>query len=251
MTGPTVAVALPAAGRGTRFGGEVRKAYAELHGVPLWRRSLTLFTSLPQVVRVVLVVAADDVTRFTTENLALLDAENRDGVRVIVTAGGAERVDSVANGIARCGDADLIAVHDAARPLATREDLEAVFAEAAASGAALLCTPIASTVKRVRDGRVVETVPRGDLWAAQTPQVARADLMRRAFAQRIDDDRPPATDEAELLERAGIPVRVVRGSARNFKITTPDDYALADALLRSDVGSPGESRNRTGEPHRG
>ena len=241
MSGPTVAVVLPAAGSGSRLGGPVRKAYAELCGVPLWRRSLGLFTALPRVVRVVVVVAPGDVERFAAENGDLLTRENRlsranrDGDRVVVTGGGAERVDSVANGLDRCGEADLIAVHDAARPLAPRADLEAVFAKAAEVGAAVLCTPIASTVKRVRDGVVRETVPRSDLWAAQTPQVARADLMRRAFAARHDDPAAaPATDEAELLERLGVSVAVAPGSARNFKITTPADFALAEAVLRAD-----------------
>lgn len=240
MTGPTVAVVLPAAGRGSRLGGPVRKAYAELAGVPLWRRSLRAFTALPQVVRAVLVVAPEDVERFAAENQDVLSGEQGAGDRVVVAAGGAERVDSVANGVARCGDADLIAVHDAARPLVSREDLDAVFAAAAATGAALLAAPLASTVKRVRDGRVVETVPRHDLWAAQTPQVARADLMRRAFALRLclggaERSEPPATDESELLERAGVPVAVTPGSARNFKITTPADFALAEALLRAEA----------------
>ncbi|QDT16871.1 2-C-methyl-D-erythritol 4-phosphate cytidylyltransferase [Alienimonas californiensis] len=248
MTDPTVAVVLPAAGRGSRLGGSVRKAYAELDGVPLWRRSLELFTALPQVVRVVLAVAREDVERFAAENREVFAELNRDGERVLVVAGGAERVDSVAHGIERCGDAELIAVHDAARPLAPREDLAAVFAAAAEQGAALLCTPIASTVKRVRDGRVVETVPRTELWAAQTPQVARAALMRRAFAGRHAG--PPATDEAELLERAGIPVAVVRGSARNFKITTPADFALAEALVRAEAASPAEAGAAAEPVHR-
>lgn len=229
MSGPTVAVVLPAAGRGSRLGGPVRKAYAELCGAPLWRRSLDAFLALPQVVRAVLVVAPDDAERFADE----LPGDDRP--RVTVAAGGAERVDSVANGLAACGEADLLAVHDAARPLVPRADLEAVFAAAAEHGAAVLCTPIASTVKRVRDGFVSETVPRSDLWAAQTPQVARADLMRRAFAARTTHPGPPATDEAELLERAGVPVAVTPGSARNFKITTPADFALAEALLRAEA----------------
>ena len=226
MARPTVAVVLPAAGAGTRLGAGVPKAFVSLGGVPLWRRSLGLFAELPEVVRVVVVVAPDIAERFAAESRDAID-----GDRVVVTAGGAARADSVANGIERCGEADLIAVHDAARPLAPRGDIRGVFAAAAETGAALLCSPIASTVKRVRDGRVLETVPRSDLWAAQTPQVARAELMRRAFAER---DGRPATDEAELLERAGVPVAVVPGSARNFKITTPDDLALAEALLSAD-----------------
>ncbi|MEM9701979.1 MAG: 2-C-methyl-D-erythritol 4-phosphate cytidylyltransferase [Planctomycetota bacterium] len=251
MSEPTVAVVLPAAGRGVLFGGPVSKTYAELCGEPLWRRSLELFLALPRVTRAVLVVAAEDVKRFETENAGCLSEANAAGDRVRVVAGGQERVDSVANGLAECGAADLIAVHDAARPLAPRADLAAVFADAARTGAAVLCSPIASTVKRVRDGRVVETVPREELWAAQTPQVARADLMRRAFAARWDDGRPPATDEAELLERAGIPVAVTPGSARNFKITTPADFALAEALLSAEAESALESSRPMLEVRRG
>ena len=232
MPDPAVAVVLPAAGRGTRLGGPVRKAYAELAGLPIWRHSLAAFTRRDEVVRVVLVVAPDDVDAFAAENRDVID-----GDRVVVCGGGAERADSVERGLSRCGDVALIAVHDAARPLVPDEDITAAFAAAAETGAALPCTPIASTVKRVRDtggGRVVaETVPRGDLWAAQTPQVARAELMRRAFADRRG---AAATDEAELLERIGVPVAVVPGSARNFKITTPADLALAGAVLRADAG---------------
>ena len=234
MPEPTVAVVLPAAGRGARLGGPVRKAYAELAGVPLWRRSLGAFLPLGCVVRAVLVVAPADAAAFAAANRDAVD-----GDRVRVVGGGAERADSVANGVAAAGDADLIAVHDAARPFVPRDEIEAVFAAAWEHGAALLAAPIASTVKRVRDGVVAETVPRDDLWAAQTPQVARADFMRRAFAERGD---APATDEAALLERIGVPVRVVPGGARNFKITTPEDFALAEALILADDERRGAPR---------
>lgn len=226
MSEPTVAVVLPAAGSGSRLGGPVRKAYAELCGVPLWRRSLGLFLPLDRVTRCVLVVAAADAALFAAENGDVID-----GDRVRVVAGGATRAESVAAGLDIAGDCDLIAVHDAARPLASPAEIEAVFAAAARSGAAILAAPIASTVKRVRDGVISETVPREHLWAAQTPQVARADLMRRAYARR---SHAAATDEAALLERLGVPVAVVEGSTRNFKITMPADFALAEALLRAD-----------------
>ena len=224
MSVPSVAVVLPAAGAGVRLGAGVPKAFVELAGVPLWRQSLDAMLNVPAVRRVVLV--GDFPVPPVDE-------------RVIVAAGGATRAHSVANGIERCGECDLIAVHDAARPLVSRADVEAVLAAAAGAGAAILAAPIASTVKRVAGGVITGTVPRDDLWAAQTPQVARADLMRRAYAQRRD---VAATDEAALLERIGVPVSVVAGSARNFKITTPADLALAEAVLRADAADAEEGR---------
>ena len=227
----TVAVVLPAAGSGSRLGADRPKAFVELCGAPLWRRSLGLFLPLDCVTRCVLVVAAADLAAFAAANQAVID-----GDRVRAVTGGATRADSVAAGVATAGDCDLIAVHDAARPLAYRAEIDAVFAAADETGAAILAAPIASTVKRVADGVITETVPRDDLWEAQTPQVARADLMRRAYAERGDQ---PATDEAALLERLGVPVAVVKGSARNFKITTPADFRLAEALLRADADAGG------------
>ena len=223
---PSVAVVMPAAGSGRRLGAGVPKAHVELLGVPLWRRSLDALLAVAAVARVVVVLGTDEPAAFAAEVRAVAPG------RAATVSGGATRAASVANGVAACGDCDLIAVHDAARPLVVQAEIEAVFAAAAETGAAILAAPVASTVKRVAGGVITATVPRDDLWAAQTPQVARADLMRRAYAKRGD---AAATDEAALLERLGVPVAVVAGSARNFKITTPADLVLAEAVLRADA----------------
>ena len=227
-----VAVILPAAGRGTRLGGPVAKAFVPLHGVPLWERCVRRFAGREDVIRTVLVLSDGELDRFRDEHAGLLER-----FRVHTVAGGAERCDSVRCGLAACGDAELVAVHDVARPLVTDAAIDAVFAAAAEHGAALLAAPVADTLKRADDGFAAETVPRAGLWAAQTPQVARRDLLERAFAERDDF---AATDEAALLERVGVRPRLVPGPRRNFKITTADDLALARAVLAADRVDSGD-----------
>ncbi|HET6426019.1 MAG TPA: 2-C-methyl-D-erythritol 4-phosphate cytidylyltransferase [Planctomycetaceae bacterium] len=220
------AVILPAAGMSSRFGGAARKkVFADLAGRAVWLRSTELFVNRDDVVQTLLVVAADDEEWFREKfrpNLAFLDVE--------VVVGGAERADSVANALARVKpEAVFIAVHDAARPLIAKEWITTVFKAGEQHGAAILATPVTSTVKRVADGtRIVETVPRVDLWTAQTPQVSRRDWLEDAFAKR-GSFQP--TDEAQLLERAGYAVHVVPGSPLNFKITVAEDLKMAEACL--------------------
>ncbi len=220
------AVILPAAGRSSRFAGKARKkVFADLQGRPVWLRSAEMFVNRDDVIQTLIVVAADDEEWFREKfrpNLAFLDVE--------IVIGGGERADSVQNALARVKpEADFVAVHDAARPLIAKEWITNVFQAAETHGAAILATPITSTVKRVvEQNRIQETVPRADLWAAQTPQVSRTDWLRDAFAKR-GTFQP--TDEAQLLERAGHPVHVVAGSPLNFKITAADDLKMAEACL--------------------
>ncbi len=220
------AVILPAAGRSSRFAGTARKkVFAELQGRPVWLRSAEMFVNRDDVIQTLIVIAADDEEWFREKfrpNLAFLDIE--------IVIGGAERADSVAQALARVKpEADFVAVHDAARPLIAKEWIANVFQAAESHGAAILATPITSTVKRVVDQtRIQETVPRADLWAAQTPQVARRDWLLDAFAKR---GAFQPTDEAQLLERARYPVHVVPGSPLNFKITAADDLKMASACL--------------------
>jgi 2-C-methyl-D-erythritol 4-phosphate cytidylyltransferase len=128
-------------------------------------------------------------------------------------------------------DVGLVAVHDAARVLVQPGDVARVIAAAARSGAALLAAPVRDTLKRVREGRVVATEPRAALWAAQTPQVFRIALLRKA----LDEARAAGfqgTDDAQLVERLGAPVEIVEGDPGNVKITWPADLAFAAATLR-------------------
>jgi len=128
-----------------------------------------------------------------------------------------------------------VAVHDAARCLVSRTDVVRVIAAARESGAAILGEPVRDTIKRVRGGKIVETLERSECWAAQTPQVFRAQLLREALA-KADAEGVVGTDEAQLVERLGAPVRLVQSDGRNLKITLPADLAIAESWLREREG---------------
>lgn len=222
------AVILPAAGRSTRFGDpKQKKIYAEIDGRAVWLRSLDPFLNNDAVVQIILAIAAEDQELFERryrDNVAFL------GIDVLI--GGAERADTVEAALDRVKpECDYIAVHDAARPCLTAEQVEAVFRAAEAHGAALLATPVFETIKRANaDGFTIETVPRDDLYLAQTPQVFRRDWLLEAYAQRPRGSKA-ATDDTQLVEAIGHACAIVPGSPHNLKITTRDDLATARAVL--------------------
>lgn len=222
---PNFAVIVPAAGQSSRFGDSRRKKpFIELKGRPVWVRAVEMFSNRDDVKQLLIVVSPEDMEFFKEKfrpNLAFMAVE--------IVAGGKQRADSVKNALARVkADIDFVAVHDAARPLVVKQWIDKVFAAAEQSGAAILASPISSTIKRVENGRIVETVPRDKLWAAQTPQVFRRQLLLDAYARW---DGSEATDEANLVERIGHPVTIVEGSPLNMKITTQEDFKMAEALL--------------------
>lgn len=217
---------LVAAGRGERMGAERPKAFLDLAGQPLLLRAARVLDAAPSVAHVVAVVplAEQDEARALLSPIGKLRA---------VVAGGASRQDSVLEGLKQAPDgfADVVLVHDAARPLVDVALVERVALEAEAAGAALPVLPLVDTVKRVRDGAVVETLDRGELAAAQTPQGFRFGLLVLAYEAAFRE-RVTLTDEAMAVERTGATVRVVPGSPRNRKITTPDDLAWAESVLQ-------------------
>ena len=155
------------------------------------------------------------------------------GVRIPVkiTAGGAERQDSVRVALAlTSSESDLVVVHDAARPMASAKIFEACLDAAARAGGAIAAIPVADTLKRVVNGAIAATVARAGLWQAQTPQAFRREVLieahRRAVSEHI-----VATDDADLVERSGGRVEVVEGSTANIKITTPSDLAIVEAIV--------------------
>lgn len=218
---------LVAAGRGERMGAERPKAFLDLGGVPLLLRAARAFEAAPSVGRLVAVVpeARLGEAKRLLRGLVKLHA---------VVAGGERRQDSVLAGLAAVpADFDgVVLVHDAARPLVDVELVEAVAQQAAATGAALPVLPLVDTVKRVRGGRVVETLDRAELGGAQTPQGFRAGLLREA-CEAAARAGLAITDEAMAIERLGLPVHAVPGSPRNRKITTPEDLAWAEGALAS------------------
>jgi 2-C-methyl-D-erythritol 4-phosphate cytidylyltransferase len=217
MADPRVGVVVVAAGAGSRYGADVPKAFVPFRGRTVLAWSLDGAVRCPGVVAVVVVAPVAH----------LREAEREAGayatVPVRVVAGGAERPDSVAAGLAALPpEVDVVLVHDAARAMTPAAQFAAV-ARAVAAGAPAVVPglPVADTIKQVdADGLVVATVPRDTLRAIQTPQGFRRDVLERAHAAA---GAHPATDDAALVEALGVPVLVVPGDLRAHKITTPDD----------------------------
>lgn len=223
------AVIVAGAGKSERFGGAERKTFAKLDGRPLFIRSLERFISRAEVCQTILAIAPEEMEAMKSSfgaNLGFM------GVKLV--EGGATRVDTVAAALKVVSDeAAFVAIHDAARPCVTSQMVDAVFAEAAKTGAAILAAPITGTLKRVADSMVIDqTEPRTGLYEAQTPQAFRKELLVGAYAQ-LQGNTGEITDDAQVLELAGHPVSVVKSDATNIKITTKADITLAHAILKA------------------
>jgi 2-C-methyl-D-erythritol 4-phosphate cytidylyltransferase len=213
-----------AGGSGSRLGGERPKAFVKLCGRVLLSHSVELLDDHPAVDRIVLVVPPG-----WEEPATLLADDLVAGKVAAAVAGGGTRAESVAAGVAEVpDDADLILVHDAARPFASPELVSRVLEGLAGADGAVPGLPVTDTVKRVSGGRVAETLDREQLVAVQTPQAFVAQALRSAIAQ-AGAAGADATDCASLLERAGGSVAVVPGEPGNVKITTAADLAAAEA----------------------
>jgi 2-C-methyl-D-erythritol 4-phosphate cytidylyltransferase len=222
---------LAAAGEGRRLG-EGPKAFVRLGGVPMLAHSLVTFAKVSSIEAIVVAVPserADEARALATSTVP--------SVRVEVVSGGATRQESVRNALTSVPDyVYSIVVHDAARPLVTVSLIERALEGLEVEMAAIVAVPERDTLKRERDGRVLETVPRAGLWRAQTPQAFRIGPLRRAHERALADG-VDGTDDAMLVERIGIDIAIVPGDERNLKVTTPDHLALAEALLAAGPGS--------------
>ncbi|GAB4333924.1 MAG: bifunctional 2-C-methyl-D-erythritol 4-phosphate cytidylyltransferase/2-C-methyl-D-erythritol 2,4-cyclodiphosphate synthase [Desulfobulbaceae bacterium] len=220
-----VAAIIPAAGSGTRLGASVPKQFLPLAKIPILIHTVRRLLAVGLLDYLVIVLPAplrQEAERMLREHLA--DSEIR---RLVLVDGGATRQESVQAGLENLfPETELVVVHDGARPLVRPELVEACLRAAEAHGAAAAAVPVRDTIKRVRQGRITETVDRGGLWHAQTPQAARVELLRRAMREALRTGFT-GTDEASLLEHADIPVVVVEGNEDNIKITRPDDMVLA------------------------
>ena len=231
-----VTAILPASGLGTRMGADMPKQFLELDGVPILIFTLRRLAVCPAITDFVIATRAEEV-----DSIAIRVAKENLGRPFRVVRGGDTRQDSVANALTEVQtDADLILVHDAVRPLVTRDQIERVIAEAASCDAAILGIPAMDTVKEVKRASlpadvalITATIPRERVVLAQTPQVFRTSLLLEAFA-KARQDGVSASDEAGLVERMGRDVHVVAGSERNLKITRPGDMQLAEFYLREE-----------------
>lgn len=216
-------VIIPAAGIGRRMGGKEPKQYLCLGEKPLICHTLERFRRFEEVI---VVVESGKIDQFSMEIL-----EKYDFPAWKVVEGGEKRQDSVRNGLTALEtDCDVVLIHDGVRPFVSPVLIEEVAKVAAEQGAAILAVPVRDTIKRVSGTTIGATVDRTELWQAQTPQAFRLDLLRTIFAAAYRDGYY-GTDEASLCERLGEKVTVVRGDDRNLKITTPQDLAIAEALL--------------------
>jgi 2-C-methyl-D-erythritol 4-phosphate cytidylyltransferase len=219
----SIGAVIVAAGSGTRMGG-ADKLFVEVCGRPLLACAISAFQDCPSIDQVVLVLSQADVERGRqlVAQCALTKVAK-------VRAGGARRQDSVRLGLeALLGDCDLVAVHDGARPLVTPELIERGIEAARKTGAAVPAVRLADTVKEASpNGFVLRTLDRSRLWAVQTPQVFRHDLLLRAHREITAD----VTDDAAMVEALGEPVRIFEGDRRNLKVTTVDDLAIVSAIL--------------------
>ncbi|MDA7950349.1 MAG: 2-C-methyl-D-erythritol 4-phosphate cytidylyltransferase [Pirellulaceae bacterium] len=221
------AIILPAAGKSSRFGSpHYKKVYAKINNKPVWQYSVEQFQSFEQVKQILLVIHPEDKTFFSenySATAALLGCQ--------VALGGKTRTDSVENGLTLVDSSIThIAVHDAARPCVKNDDLRKLFDKAQESSAAILATPITSTLKKGNSkGHILSTKSRENLWAAQTPQAFSKELLLQAYRQKKEGVN--YTDESSLVEPLDHPITMVEGSRQNIKITTQDDLELVKAIL--------------------
>ena len=225
------AIVIPAAGLGRRFGSDgARKPFVRLKNRPILIWTLKAFEAVPEVSEIVIAVHPDDV-----EAAWGVVRRYRCGKIRAIVPGGKTRADSVYCGLNCVSEkVDVVAVHDAARPLVEPGLIQRVLKMAYQKGAALAAVPMVPTTKFVGPkGQVVKTLDRRRLWAAQTPQAFRKSILENAYRRIRGARRQKMTDEAMLVEQAGVRSWVVEDSPRNLKITTPEDLRLAEALLYS------------------
>ena len=226
-----VAAIFPAAGASRRMGGGVNKNFLELMGEPILIRTLKTFSRVKRVNFLIVVAAAHEVA--TVEELLR-------GVKELktwrVTVGGSERQYSIANGLKLLPDnAEIILVHDAARPLISARTINDIIDAAEKFGGAIAAVPVKDTIKVVdAEGFVKSTPPRSELVAVQTPQGFKREILLQAYA-RASEENFLGTDDASLVERLGVKIKIVAGSYENIKVTTPEDINVAETFLRREI----------------
>jgi len=227
---PKLGAIIVAAGASQRMGG-LNKAFAPLGNKPLLAWSVDTCQECPLVSRIVIALRKEDLA--SGQNLA----RQRGWTKVShIYPGGRRRQNSVKRGLPEMAGCNWVMVHDGARPFLTLELIQEGLEAARETGAAIAAVPVTDTVKLSSDGELIEeTVSRDRLWLAQTPQIFRFELLKRAYEKLAVE----TTDDAAAVERLGYKVKLYRGSYQNIKITTPADLALAEVIARSD-----ESRHR-------
>lgn len=215
-----------AAGSGTRFGGDVPKQFLEIGGKSLIVHTIEKFEKCTEIDEIILVLSAEEVENFNFDK----EKFRLNKLKKIV-AGGTTRAESVWNGLSAIDEktAQIIAVHDGARPLVSVEEIAQTVSKANKSGAACLVASVTDTIKEISDRKIVRTVDRNTLRRALTPQCFSYEILKKAFENA--DLSESATDECFLVEQLGYEISVVEGSAKNIKITHREDFIFAENIL--------------------
>jgi 2-C-methyl-D-erythritol 4-phosphate cytidylyltransferase len=219
---------IAAAGQGTRMAVKRPKQFLELAGTPILFHTLRAFEQCDVIHEIIVVIPAQ-------ESAGFVSAAGKHGLRKLakVVPGGTTRAESVLKGLQAVREATvkIVAVHDGVRPFVTPDEIARTVEAASREGAAILVSKPVDTIKEVNDEAVVKTLRRDDLRNALTPQCFNYELLRRAYEQ-ADVSDPGLTDESALVERLGVKIAIVEGSARNIKITREEDLAIGEALLK-------------------
>jgi 2-C-methyl-D-erythritol 4-phosphate cytidylyltransferase len=224
-----VAIIICAAGASKRFGGKRKKPFVDVEGRAVFLRSVEIFSSRDDVKQILLAIAPED-----EELVNVKWGPNLKFFNVKICFGGAERFDTVQKGLELIkDDIELIAVHDAVRCCVKEEWIDKVIAEAAKTGAAILACPVVATLKKAKDNVIIQTVDRAGLYEAQTPQVFKAELLRKAYENLKNLDKNKISDDSQLVEAIGGKVSIVETDSSNIKITHKADLAIAEAILKS------------------
>ncbi|ACL06070.1 2-C-methyl-D-erythritol 4-phosphate cytidylyltransferase [Desulfatibacillum aliphaticivorans] len=229
-----ISAVIVAGGSGLRMGASVRKQYLEVLGRPILARTIEVFDQCPDVDRIILVVPQEDFDLCREQVLAPLTL----ATPLDLAPGGIRlRQESVYNGLRACDPQTTIAaIHDGVRPFVTAEAVSRCIHGAEESGACMLGVPAFDTLKLTDEkGRILKTVDRANMWLAQTPQAFSYPLIMEAHEKALAEGFE-GTDDASLVERLGKTVHIIEGGRNNIKITTPEDLALAQALLKADLG---------------
>jgi len=223
-----VSAIIVASGKGIRMKGSMRKQYLDLSGRPVLAHSIMTFDSCGLVDEIFLVIPKEDVEYCQNKILSLLDLNNQ----INLVHGGAERQDSVYNGLqAISKNTDTVVIHDGVRPFIKPEELKECILGSKKFGACILGTPASDTLKSVDKSDIIETtLPRENIWLAQTPQAFQYDLILKAH-ETARRDRYVGTDDASLVERLGEDVKIINGGRFNIKITKKEDLAVAKAMF--------------------
>jgi 2-C-methyl-D-erythritol 4-phosphate cytidylyltransferase len=230
-----VAAVIVAAGKGVRMQEPLRKQYLSLAGLPILARTLLIFSGCDLVDHIYLVIPKDD-SDFCRKKIISQVKVNRD---IDLVSGGARRQDSVYNGLQKVDpNCSIVVIHDGVRPFVNNDQLVATIKGARKFGACILGVPAYDTLKQVDAGdNIVHTLQRDTIWLAQTPQTFRCDLIKKAH-KKAREEGYRGTDDASLVERLGEPVKMIRGSRGNIKITHKEDLVIAHCLLASELFQP-------------